>query len=236
MISGDETRALKVASYNIRKCVGLDWQRDPRRVLSVIKALDADIVALQEADKRLGNRPTALPPEMIAEMTDMVPVVLDADGPSLGFHGNAVLVRKSIEVSTAKTIELPALEPRGAVMTEFNWHGTAVRIVGLHLGLTRTFRRQQLASIVAVIEARSKMPTVLMGDFNEWSLKRGVESLAAFDVLRPGLSFHTSQPIAALDRIAISDALGVLEMGVFGEGAAARASDHFPIWAELQLR
>ncbi|MGB0968912.1 MAG: endonuclease/exonuclease/phosphatase family protein, partial [Halocynthiibacter sp.] len=53
--------SLRIASYNIRKCIGLDRRRDPHRTAGVIQALRADIVLLQEADKRLGARPAALP-------------------------------------------------------------------------------------------------------------------------------------------------------------------------------
>lgn len=231
-----ETEIIRVASYNIRKCVGLDWRRDPERVLSVISALDADILALQEADKRLGDRPATLPPSLIGDLTDMVPVVLGVDQPSLGFHGNAILVRKGIEVAATAQLELPGLEPRGAVLVELKRADFLVRIVGVHLGLTRNFRRQQLQKIVDEVQARAQMPTVILGDFNEWSHRRGTEALTdMFDVVRPGLSFHTAQPIAALDRIAISKAFAVRNKGVFSDGAAARASDHLPVWADLSL-
>ena len=49
----------------MRKAVGLDRQRDPQRVLDVLHEIDADIVALQEADKRFGGRGSAVPHELI---------------------------------------------------------------------------------------------------------------------------------------------------------------------------
>ena len=63
--------ALRIASYNIRKCVGLDRRRDPERVLGVIAGLGADIVALQEADRRLGARPSTLDPARIGAVTGL---------------------------------------------------------------------------------------------------------------------------------------------------------------------
>ena len=48
MING----CITVASYNMRKAIGLDRRRDPQRVLDVLHQIDADVVALQEADKR----------------------------------------------------------------------------------------------------------------------------------------------------------------------------------------
>jgi endonuclease/exonuclease/phosphatase family metal-dependent hydrolase len=41
---------ITVASYNIRKAVGLDRRRDPGRIIAILAEIDADIVALQEAD------------------------------------------------------------------------------------------------------------------------------------------------------------------------------------------
>src|SRR6056297_1038252 len=43
---------LRIATYNLQKCVGLDLRRRPDRSLEVIEALGAQIVVLQEADKR----------------------------------------------------------------------------------------------------------------------------------------------------------------------------------------
>ena len=54
-----------LASYNMRKAIGLDRRRDPRRVLDVLHEIDADIIALQEADKRFGGRASAVPHELI---------------------------------------------------------------------------------------------------------------------------------------------------------------------------
>jgi endonuclease/exonuclease/phosphatase family metal-dependent hydrolase len=39
---------IRVASYNIHKCRGLDRRTDPERIAKIIAELDADVVALQE--------------------------------------------------------------------------------------------------------------------------------------------------------------------------------------------
>ena len=44
------------ASYNIHKCVGVDRRFDPGRVAAVIAEVGADVIALQEADRRFGDR------------------------------------------------------------------------------------------------------------------------------------------------------------------------------------
>jgi len=88
-----------VASYNIRKAIGTDRLRRPERILRVINELGADIIALQEADRRLGARPTALPLALIAEHTDFVPIIFETPTIGIGWHGNAMLVRKKYQRS-----------------------------------------------------------------------------------------------------------------------------------------
>ena len=49
-------QTITIASYNMRKAVGTDRKRNPQRILEVLREVDADIVALQEADRRFGGR------------------------------------------------------------------------------------------------------------------------------------------------------------------------------------
>ena len=223
------TKTIRLASYNIRKCVGLDRRRNPGRVIEVINGLSADVVVLQEADRRLGLRPAALPHAMLEAETDFRAVDLNASGVSLGFHGNAVLVRRGLSVSNVHLIELPGTEPRGAVSVEI---GDRIRVIGVHLGLLRRDRRRQLA----VIEARfdDALPTAILGDFNEWRASRGLEALHhGFHIHAPGRSYHAARPVAALDRVALSRGLQLRDAGVVQTLPARIASDHLPIWADV---
>lgn len=228
-------KPLRVGSYNVRKCVGLDRRRDPERILSVVAALGADVVALQEADRRLGDRPTTLDRDSIAEMTGMRAVDLGPDHVSLGWHGNAILVAPDIEVTGVRRLVLPGLEPRGAALVSARHHGLEVRIAAVHLGLTRHFRRLQLDRIARVLE-RGDSPAVIMGDFNEWRDGMGLEPLKdRFSVHAPGLTFHASRPVAALDRIAVSEGVELSDAGVLDTEVTRIASDHLPVWAALDL-
>jgi endonuclease/exonuclease/phosphatase family metal-dependent hydrolase len=231
---GEAMHRLRVASYNIRKCVGLDWKRDPERVLTVISGIHADVLALQEVDRRFGRRIATLSPERIERRAGLRPVEIGAPDHSLGWHGNAILVRPHVEPRATRRLELPGLEPRGAVLVEAEAAGAPLRIVGVHLGLTRAYRRRQLAAIATALDDPS-VPTVILGDFNEWSPRIGLEPLSRFDIHAPGHSFHAAWRLAALDRIAVSPPLAVHRSGVFLGPEASRASDHLPIWADLAL-
>ncbi|WP_205966084.1 endonuclease/exonuclease/phosphatase family protein, partial [Paracoccus liaowanqingii] len=108
-------------------------------------------------------------------------------------------------------------------------------VIGAHLGLARSSRRAQLARITARAGRIGGDNIVLMGDFNEWRDDRGLESLAGFRVIAPGPSWPAPLPRLRLDRMALSNALEVLETGVFTGAGARDASDHLPIWARINL-
>lgn len=226
------SQKLRFASYNIRKARGLDQRRDPHRILDVINRLDADVVALQEADLRLGDRPTALPRRLIEDETDFE--VLDvAESPrSIGWHGNAVLLRRGLVATNVARIELPGLEPRGAVRFDLDL-GRPVTVIGTHLGLIRRYRQRQLETLARSVPDAAD--AIILGDFNEWSQKRGLEALGPrFNVFSPGHSFHAARPVAGLDRVAHGEALEIFDAGV-DQGKLARiASDHLPIWADIR--
>jgi endonuclease/exonuclease/phosphatase family metal-dependent hydrolase len=141
---------IRVASYNMRKAIGTDRRRRPERTLEVLCELDADVIALQEADRRFGTRASAIPPHMIEEHSDYKPVAFDARDGSLGWHGNALLVRKTVEVLRKELLHLPSLEPRGAVMADICLAGEELRVVGMHLDLSGLWRRQQAHYILPI--------------------------------------------------------------------------------------
>ena len=229
---------IRVASYNMRKAIGTDRRRRPERTLEVLCDLDADIIALQEADRRFGSRLTALDPELIARETDYQAIKFSHRPQSLGYHGNVILARKHIKVAAARPMALPHLEPRGAAVADLDTDGTRLRIVGMHLGLTRKWRQLQTETIVAELRAlEANMPTILMGDLNEPDLKSGV--LRAFEqrhtIASCGPSFHASMPVFSLDRIIVTEDIAIADAGVHRTALSREASDHLPIWAKVAL-
>ena len=249
------TSTITVASYNMRKAIGLDRRRDPQRVLDVLHEIDADVVALQEADKRFGGRGAAVPHELIDTHGVYKPVhlgvrhrrvldkarkhtdkLLKLNTRNIGWHGNAILVKRHIGVLDCAVLELPTLEPRGAVMAELLIGDTPVRVVGMHLDLSGIWRRRQMRTILEAIASRpQRMPTVLMGDTNEWRTVAGClkELEPEFHVAPTGPSFHARHPVAALDRIIVHKDFRIEAAGVHMSHNARRASDHLPIWARL---
>jgi endonuclease/exonuclease/phosphatase family metal-dependent hydrolase len=247
--------SITLASYNVHKAVGLDGRRDPHRVLRVLQEIDADIVALQEADKRVGGRGSTMPHELIDSHGLYQPVhlgvrhkrvlekarkhadrLLRVDTRNIGWHGNAILVKRHIGVLACTALDLPTLEPRGAVMAELLVNDAPLRVIGMHLDLSGLWRRRQLRAILEAVARRpQKMPTVLMGDTNEWRTAAGClqELEPQFHLAPTGASFHARHPVAQLDRIIVDKALNIEAAGVHMSPVARRASDHLPIWARV---
>ncbi|MFN3661595.1 endonuclease/exonuclease/phosphatase family protein [Yoonia sp.] len=225
-------RPLRLASYNIRKAKGVDGRYDPGRIVDILAGLSADVVAVQEVDFRWRGRPGALSAQMIAEHTDYDIVPVGADGNGLGWHGNAVLVRRGTHVRQVIRLTLPGLEPRGALRVDLGLGG-GISIVATHLGLTRYHRQAQLAAIRAAVDPDAQA-SVVLGDFNEWSAKRGLDPLRDdFTIHAPGKSFHAALPMAALDRIALSRDVTLTDGGVVQTRQSLKASDHLPVWGEV---
>lgn len=227
---------ISVASYNIRKSVGTDWRRKPERICEVLCEIDADIIALQEVDRRFGSRLTSLSPELIEANTCYEAVNFATRDGSIGWHGNTILVRRGIEVLATRALVLPALEPRGAVLADLLVNGFKLRVIGMHLGLLDLWRQRQAQAVLDHLRAMEhKLPTVMMGDLNEWTTEGG--SLAHFaaehHVAAPGPSFHSSRPLLNFDRIITSLDLTVEDAGVHMSVRARTASDHLPVWARI---
>ena len=251
------TSGITVASYNVRKAIGTDRKRNPQRVLDVLHEIDADVVALQEADKRFGGRGSAVPHELIDEhglyrpvhfgvrhrrVLDRMPggrhvdALLRINTRNIGWHGNAILVKRHIGVLDCAALDIPMFEPRGAVMAELMIGDEPLRVVGMHLDLSGLWRRRQIRSILEAIARRpQKMRTILMGDTNEWRDAAGClkDFRGSYRVAATGPSFHSRHPIAALDRIIVDKDLNIEAAGVHMSSAARRASDHLPIWARV---
>ena len=228
---------IKVASYNIRKGIGTDRIRSPDRILHVLHEIDADVIALQEADRRFGRRAAILSSDHLASHSPWKAVPFGARAGSSGWHGNVLLVRKSAEIVDCEAIHLPTLEPRGAVMADLRIGGATVRIVGMHLDLSGLMRRRQAEAIIAHLDASATaLPTVMMGDLNEWTRRSGClkDFAARFAIAATGPSFHARRPVGRLDRIMTSADLRIADCGVHHSPASRTASDHLPIWARIE--
>ncbi|MCJ8140752.1 endonuclease/exonuclease/phosphatase family protein [Falsirhodobacter halotolerans] len=225
-----------VASYNIHKGIGIDRRRDLARIAKVIGELDADIVALQEADARFGDRRGLLDLEAMRRDLGLRRVEVEGHPLAHGWHGNVMLVKDGVEVADVHQIPLPGLEPRGAVVADLVVHGVAMRAIATHMALLGHSRVKQVATVLDRLAALTARPTVLMGDMNEW--RRSSHTLRGFfphfPENRSAPSFPAPYPILPLDRVMLSKG-EIVSFAAHVSPLSRRASDHLPVRARLRL-
>ena len=143
------------------------------------------------------------------------------------------MASQEIETLTSALSRLPGLGPRGPVIADLEGPGP-LRIVAVHLGLLRAARRLQLDAIRTALQRHPARPTVILGDFNEYSRRVGLGRIAKpFVLVATGATFPSRRPFLPLDRIAHSADLEVAPIPgpVF---AMPHASDHLPLLVELR--
>ncbi len=233
----DEHLCTKIASYNIHKCVGTDRRFDPDRIASVVAELDADIVALQEVDERTGDRQGLLDLKALERATGLIPLWVQPTVRSHGWHGNLLLARSRI-VQEIRPLNLPGLEPRGALIADLTINGVSLRIIAAHFGLLRRSRSRQ-ASVLLEAAHSAIQPTVLLGDLNEWRVKSrsSLSNLLPHfgPVHAPLPSFPSRFPLLALDRIMAKPASLISSIEIHQTPLSRVASDHLPVKACLNI-
>lgn len=230
-----EPRMVRVASYNVHRCIGTDGRRDPDRVAEVIAQIDADVIGLQEVDWQ-DDPETGIPqPDMLATLSNYRAVV----GPNLrdhrGHYGNLLLVRGGIGAIRRIDISYPGREPRGAIEARIDVVGLRFRTVATHFGLRTDERRTQARALAETVLQGTTDPVLLLGDFNDW--------LPGAPALRPLLvdarsfgrpaSFPSRWPLLSLDRLMARGLATEGRVRVHKTPLSRVASDHLPIFANL---
>jgi endonuclease/exonuclease/phosphatase family metal-dependent hydrolase len=225
---------IRIASYNTHGGVGRDGHFVPKRIADVVKEMNCDVIALQEVESRatgfdmLGFLKQETGHEVIA-------------GPTLlrngADYGNGLLTR--FRILSVKRIDLcvARCEPRGALDVELDCGGTAMRVLATHLGLRPSERREQMKRLLRALEKDRPLPTILMGDINEWFLwGRPLRWMHRHFQQTPSPpTFPSNMPVFALDRIWVKPRTLLRKMSVHVTPLAQLASDHLPLKAELDL-
>jgi endonuclease/exonuclease/phosphatase family metal-dependent hydrolase len=232
---------LTVGSYNIHGGVGGDGVRDIARVGRVVRALDADIVALQEVG---GPGPPGTAEDAAAQLSRETGM-LAVRGPTMrrggGDYGNVVLTRLAPQAIRRVDLSWGKQEPRGAIDLGLVVDGARVRAIATHLGLFPGERRAQVERLVQLVRtgaAGDEAATLLMGDINEWfALGRPLRWLHRCFEGRAhgGRTFPARWPLLALDRIWVHPKRALVRHEVFRGPETRVASDHLPVRVYIEL-
>ncbi len=156
---------------------------------------------------------------MLEQHTPWRAVPLGVRTESMGWHGNALLIRREHELIGHDLIRLPAWSraarsrrPCGPAASPCaSWACISIfRACG---------GRRQASALVHYLDQPNLPPvdaTILMGDLNEWSAVGGCiqDFTRSFQLASCGRSYHATRPIAALDRILWRGALSLADGGV----------------------
>jgi endonuclease/exonuclease/phosphatase family metal-dependent hydrolase len=227
---------LRVATYNVHRCIGWDGRQDVARCFRVIEELDADIIALQEVDGNLKSGAGQALLERAKESGYSVEhgVTLrrsDAD------FGNALLSRVRILHFESHDISVRNAEPRGVISASLVAGAHHLRILATHFGRRSKERRTQALRLGSLIGTANTGTMVLMGDFNEWhpfafSIRLLQDILG--NIPAPG-SYPARLALLPLDRIWVRPPEGLRQIEAHRSKLACSASDHLPVVARIVL-
>ena len=245
----DEVASVRIVTYNIHTCIGVDRRYDPDRIVAVLREINADIACLQEVGARRSIRRLADQWAYLGDATGCRVIL----GAGIRDHrrrfGNAILTRFPVLSARSLDLTVADYEPRGAIDADLLLGHRVLRVIATHLGLRAGERRLQANRLMAALgesalaNRRKPDAVLLMGDLNEWRGRGG--AIRVFDrSLGPSAAertFPSWMPVLALDRIYADGPAVLRDVCVYRTPLARLASDHLPLvgslsWSERDFR
>ena len=178
---------MKLMSYNVMHCAGVDNKVNIARTAEVIKREAPRFVGVQELDCKSAKRSGGVDqPAELGRLTGMHATFAQAIPYQGGGYGVAVLSREK-PLSVFKT-PLPGKEPRVLLLCEFEdcWFGTT------HLSLQETNRLAAVEIIrKAVAERATTKPVYLTGDWNARPTSKPLTAMRSFMTILSDMTGRT---------------------------------------------
>ncbi len=240
-----KNETLRVVTYNVHRCKGLDGRVRPDRVAKVLKEIDADIVALQEVVCIPGGEPEGDQAHYIAR--EIGADFLFGENRKLwgGAYGNVVLSKLPMRTVKNHDLSVRGRERRGCLQIDVELAGRILHVFNVHLGtafLERRKQGRQLAGLDILLNSDLKGPRLLLGDFNEWApglttklLRAHMQSVDIKKHLRRRSTYPGVLPMFHLDHIYHDESMEVVGLTLHRTRTALVASDHLPLIAELKV-
>lgn len=235
---------LRIATYNVHRCRGIDGRTRPDRIAAVLRAIDADVVALQEV--------TGVGPHGRGHVEDL--------GAALGMgwvmatarqfrdhqYGNAVLSRLPITLHIEHDLTWKTCEPRRMQRVDIETPVGTLHLYNVHLGTAILERRHQAKRLATIVSDRQVTGLKLvLGDFNEWMrglatalLNEKLQSVDLRDFLprkRTQRTYPGIFPVLHLDHIYYAGKVEVVGVALPRTRLSLVASDHLPLVADIRI-
>ncbi|PVC84291.1 endonuclease/exonuclease/phosphatase family protein [Streptomyces sp. CS131] len=243
---------LRVATYNIHAGAGMDGVFDLDRQTAELRALNADVIGLQEVDRHWGSRSEwrDLAGELARRLrmyVSFAPIYsLDPAEPGgpRAEYGVAVLSRhRIVSAENHEITRLSTQDPNPVPAPAPGFGEVVVRVRGLpvHVYVTHLDYRPDPAVRVAQVAdtrrimAEDRGPKILLGDLNAEPAAPELAPLwrELTDADPEAPTFPAQDPVKRIDFVAVSkDRAGVRRAWV----PESLASDHRAVVADLLLR
>lgn len=232
---------LRVATYNIHRCRGLDGRTRPERIAAVLKSIDADVIALQEV---IGPGPTTGGhAEELGAMLGMGWVMAPARQFRGHQFGNAVLSRLPIAQHLEHDLSWKTCEARRMQRVDVATANGTLHLYNVHLGTAILERRHQAQRLTTIVCDRHTLgPKLVLGDFNEWMrglatnlLSEKMNSVDLRNFLKRKRTYPGFLPILHLDHIYYAGKIEIVGVELPRTRLSLVASDHLPLVADVKI-
>ena len=229
---------LSLLSWNILHGADADGHLNLDAKGRFLTEQDADVVLLQEVDRKCARSGSVDQIGELARVTGMHP----AFGAFMPYQGGeyGMGALSGLPVQRSRSVKLPdGLEPRVALVLELEVLGETLLVVNVHFNWTRD-DTARFAQACALLEELQKIDhaVIVAGDFNDRPESKSLERFydAGFrHVDEPGPSFSAKNPRVDIDHILIRDGERLrLEKVAGGVAAESTLSDHRPVFGTVR--
>jgi len=238
---------LRVVTYNVHRCVGIDKRYRPARIVDVLKEVDADIIALQEVLSQEGGAVEENQARYIADALGYHYTLGENRQIDGGAYGNVALSRYDLRAVCNHDLSVSGYERRGCLHFDVKvTPADVVHVFNVHLGTAFLERRHQgrrLTSRSIIKNEELTGAKIVLGDFNEWT--RGLATkllgthLKSVDIkkhLGRRKTYPGFLPFMHLDHIYFDGPLELQGLTLHRSRTALMASDHLPLVANFRFQ
>jgi endonuclease/exonuclease/phosphatase family metal-dependent hydrolase len=242
---------IRLMTYNVRRCQGLDTKTAPERIASIINRYKPDVLALQEVDVNRQRTGRVDQPKLIGELTGMNSYFYARLKQKEEKYGIAFLSHHPMELIKAGDLPsvYPSDETTGAVWMKVRIGNSDLNVFITHFKHNLEERKIQAEALMGpewLDHGKSLKNIVLMGDFNSRWISAVYHSFeknlidAQLSPSRPNKkiikTWPSFFPVLRIDHLFLSREFTVQNIETARDLNAKIASDHLPLIADVELK